>query len=62
MNAIKNLLLVTVLSLVYTSNVVAAETKKVCHDEQKKGKTVQVCKEIKIHKKLEGTDVLEKKK
>ena len=31
----------------------AAETKKVCHEE--KGK--QVCKEIKVHKKLDGTKV-----
>jgi len=36
----------------------AAETKKVCHEQKdKKGKPVQVCKEVKIHKKLEGTKV-----
>lgn len=36
----------------------AAETKKVCHAEKdKKGKEVQVCKEIKVHKKLDGTKV-----
>ena len=36
----------------------AAETKKVCHAEKNgKGKEVQVCKEIKVHKKLEGTKV-----
>lgn len=31
----------------------AAETKKVCHEE--KGK--QVCREVKVHKKLDGTKV-----
>ena len=36
----------------------AAETKKVCHAEKdKKGKEVQVCKEIKVHAKLNGTKV-----
>jgi hypothetical protein len=39
--------------LVASSSVKAAETQKVCHDE--KGK--QVCKTIKIHKKLDGTKV-----
>jgi len=33
------------------------ETKKVCHKEKQKGKEVQVCKEVKIHKKLDGTKV-----
>lgn len=35
----------------------AAETKKVCHKEKQKGKEVQVCKDVKIHKKLDGTKV-----
>jgi hypothetical protein len=47
-----------------------AETKKVCHDKvDKQGKPVkkadgsitQECKVIKVHKKLEGTDVPVKK-
>ena len=38
-----------------------AEMKKVCHNEEKNGKTVEVCKTIKVHKKLEGTDVPVKK-
>lgn len=40
------------------------ETKKVCLDQKdaKSGKTKQVCKEVKVHKKLEGTKVPEKKK
>ena len=34
------------------------EMKKVCHTEKdKKGKEVEVCKTIKVHKKLEGTKV-----
>ena len=35
----------------------SAETKKVCHDKVVKGKTVQQCKTIKVHKKFEGTKV-----
>ena len=47
-----------------------AETKKVCHDKVDKagkpvngkdGKPVQECKTIKVHKKLEGTDIPPKK-
>ena len=38
------------------------ELKKVCHAEKNgKGKEVQVCKEIKVHAKLEGTKVPSKK-
>ncbi len=46
------------------------ETKKVCVDvkkdgtevkDPKTGKTKQSCKEVKVHKKLEGTKVPEKK-
>lgn len=40
----------------------AAEMKTVCHKEVKKGKEVEVCKKIKVHKKLEGTKIPEKKK
>jgi hypothetical protein len=48
----------------------AAETKKVCIDKMtndgkkvldKQGKPVQECKEMKVHQKLEGTKVPEKK-
>jgi len=36
----------------------ATETKKVCHAEKdRKGKEVQVCREVKVHKKLDGTKV-----
>lgn len=36
------------------------EMKEVCHKEMKKGKEVDVCKKIKVHKKLEGTSIPEK--
>ncbi len=41
----------------------SAETKKVCVEQKdaKTGKTKEVCKEVKQHKKLEGTKVPEKK-
>lgn len=41
----------------------AAETKKACviQKDAKTGKEKEVCKEIKVHKKLEGTAVPEKK-
>jgi len=41
----------------------AAETKKACvmQKDQKTGKEKEVCKEIKVHKKLDGTKVPEKK-
>jgi hypothetical protein len=36
----------------------AAETKKVCHVEKVKGgKEKEVCREVKVHKKLDGTKV-----
>jgi hypothetical protein len=62
-----------VLALVLMSlalSVQAAETKKVCIDKLTKdgkvvmgkdGKPQQECKEMKVHKKLEGTKVPEKK-
>lgn len=54
----------------YNVGVPASEVKKVCVDKitnngkpvlDKSGKPVQECKEIKVHKKLEGTKVPEKK-
>jgi hypothetical protein len=64
----KKFLAILVASLALT--VSAAETKKVCVDKLTKdgkvlmgkdGKPQQDCREIKIHKKLEGTKVPEKK-
>jgi len=46
-----------------SSPIQAAEKKKVCHEEtDKKGKKKEVCKEIKVHKKLEGTKLPDGKK
>lgn len=41
----------------------ATETKKVCVEQKdaKTGKTKEVCKQVKQHKKLEGTKVPDKK-
>lgn len=64
----KKLLALALMSLALS--VQAAETKKVCIDKMTKdgktvmgkdGKPVQECKEMKVHKKLEGTKVPEKK-
>ena len=50
-------------SLVGYQVAYAAETKKSCvtTKDAKTGKEKEVCKEIKVHKKLEGTAVPEKK-
>ena len=52
-------MLVTVFaSLFFIFQIHAAETKKVCNKQKdSKGKEIQVCKEIKVHKKLDGTKV-----
>ena len=58
------IVLATVLSLLAPPTVfAAAETKRVCVEQvdAKTKKPKQVCKEIKIHKKLEGTKVPDKK-
>lgn len=54
----------------YQAFAAEPETKKVCIDKidkgspvlDKQGKPVQVCKEVKVHKKLEGTKVEDAKK
>lgn len=47
-----------VFSLLLVFNIHAGETKKVCNAQKdKKGKEVQVCREVKVHKKLDGTKV-----
>jgi hypothetical protein len=58
------IVLATVLSLLAPPMVFAAqETKRICVEQvdAKTKKPKQVCKEIKIHKKLEGTKVPDKK-
>jgi hypothetical protein len=62
---IRNILLSLTLAICSIGVVHAAvETKKVCEPQknQKTGKTTDVCKVIKIHKKLEVAPVAEKKK
>ena len=66
------LLLALLTSLALTGTAYAAgEMKEVCHDKKDKngkvvngkdGKPVQECKKIKVHKKLEGTEVPPAKK
>jgi hypothetical protein len=67
----KNYIFVAGLCLAISSTAfAAAETKKVCVDvkdkqgqvvKDKAGKPKQNCKEMKVHKKLEGTEVPVKK-
>jgi len=55
---------------VVTPVLASAEIKEVCHDKtgkdgkpvMKDGKAVQECKKIKVHKKLEGTEIPPAKK
>ncbi len=66
----KQLIVASLLSLFAVSSMAAGEVKEVCKDKLDKagkvvngkdGKPVQECKKIKVHKKLEGTKVPEKK-
>lgn len=66
----KQLLAVLVLTFTLVSAAFAAEEKKVCEDvkdkagnvvKNKDGSVKQVCKTIKVHKKVEGEKVPEKK-
>ena len=68
----KNIIFVAGLCLVLSGTAFAGgETKEVCHDkvdkagkpvvDKKTGKTAQDCKKIKVHKKLEGEAVPQKK-
>ena len=45
--------------MLFGATVFAADTQKVCVDQKdpKTQKTKQVCKEVKVHKKLEGSKV-----
>ena len=46
------------LSSVLVFQIHAAETKKVCHVEKVKGgKEKEVCREVKVHKKLDATKI-----
>ncbi len=56
-------MVLSVFLLSYNNPSFAAETKRVCTEQidAKTKKPKQVCKEVKIHKKLEGTKVPDKK-
>ena len=72
MNKIINTTAAIALALFFTTSAIAGgEMKEVCHDkvdkagkpvlDKKTGKPAQECKMIKVHKKLEGTKVPDKK-
>jgi hypothetical protein len=50
-------LLLTLLLLTVNLAYAGGEMKKVCRKEMKKGKEVETCRTVKVHKKLEGTVV-----
>ena len=69
----KNIIFVAGLCLVLSGTAIAGgEMKEVCHDkvdkagkpvmDKKTGKQAQECKKIKVHKKLEGTEIPAAKK
>lgn len=65
----KNLLTTLVLSAIMsvsfaqsTDTKQAPKYKKICKDVTKNNKTVQECKTIRVHKKLDGTKVPEKQR
>jgi hypothetical protein len=60
MNAIIKMCWATVITVSLITVANAAETKRVCKKDEKTKK--EVCKDIKVHKKLEGTPVPPAKK
>ena len=63
-------IIITLMALMVATSVFAAEEKQVCIDKTgkdgkvvmgKDGKPQQTCKTIKVHKKLEGTEIPVKK-
>ena len=67
----KKLLVLLIVAIMSSTAFAEAEVKEVCHDkvdkagnpvmDKKTGKQAQDCKKVKVHKKLEGTDVPVKK-
>jgi hypothetical protein len=66
----KSLFIALIVSVASLSVFAEAEVKKVCHDKtdakgnvvkKADGSAVQNCKDVKVHKKLEGTDIPVKK-
>lgn len=60
MNAIVKMCWAVVIAFGLVTLATAAETKRVCKEDPKTKK--EVCKDIKVHKKLEGTPVPPAKK
>jgi len=59
----KQILVLVITGMFLISAVQGAETKKECVTQKDKaGKEKEVCKKIKIHKKLDGEKIPEKKK
>jgi len=67
----KSLILAVIVSIASLNAFAEPEVKRVCHDKvdakgnvvkKADGSVVQDCKNVKIHKKLEGTDIPDKKK
>ena len=56
------ILIVTLLFFGLNSSVYAAQSKKVCKNVTVKGNTIQKCRTVKIHKKLDGKKIPEKAK
>ena len=56
----KKILIASIIAMFSVTSYAEAEKKKVCHVDEKTKK--EVCKTIKVHKKLEGTAVPEKDK
>jgi len=57
----KKIVLSILITVFAMSAFAEGEPKKICHEKQKNGKTVQECKVVKVHKKLEGEKVPTKK-
>ena len=66
----KSLFIALIVSIASLSVFAEAEVKKVCHDKtdakgnvvkKADGSAVQACKDVKVHKKLEVTDIPVKK-
>ena len=66
----KSLFIALIVSIASLSVFAEAEVKKACHDKtdakgnvvkKADGSAVQACKDVKVHKKLEGTDIPVKK-
>ena len=53
----RNLIVVALFAAFSVNSFAGGEVKKVCRTEKVKGKDMEVCKTIKVHKRLEGKQV-----